>query len=456
MKNKNEYNGCNMNVRFWEPPQMLKSIEDISAELKAVNFRPAALPYNTRIMLLSMAERIHESLRSLVADLCYMSEDAEGDKQYNDAFLEAWKKSSILEVFIDANRDIIIAAPPLGNRLGGNAFFFHYLMEWALDPILEDDFFFLRHGACVIVKQYCHCAEVAMGTTENREIHAITDSVFRWLRMDDNMWNVDSCYVWCESDDPRTEIIITTRERVKEYIGFCTVNYENQQSTIANSIRTNMKGAQLRNYIDEAERILRAMGEAQEYENGLLTQTSCDSLTALVYAIKGIMIALREPYISGIENKYSLLYTERSHMRRGRRPNEIKNYTPFDAEHYRYKASANELKVYTYSPYSISASSGSTLCQEQAEIIEKAAAEYDQNNPLCVDRNDDIMVIIDRKVEKKVRQYADSDNMNTTFLRCYGSRVKVIYCRTIKMKTKPKSTDCVIRIRPASYDNFPH
>ena len=103
MKNKNEYNGCNMNVRFWEPPQMLKSIEDISAELKAVNFRPAALPYNTRIMLLSMAERIHESLRSLVADLCYMSEDAEGDKQYNDAFLEAWKKSSILEVFIDAN-----------------------------------------------------------------------------------------------------------------------------------------------------------------------------------------------------------------------------------------------------------------------------------------------------------------------------------------------------------------
>lgn len=444
-------------VQFRAQPSMLKCIEDLVEELKEVSFRPAALPYNKRMSLLSAMETEYEKLYDFGKEVEDKTLYYEGDKEYTKDFLDALVKDCIVKVDIFFNGEIAVTAPPLGDRLGGKSSFLFNILVCMQRYFIKQHYFDRPTDGCIIVKQYCHCAEVAMGTTENREIHAITDKLLNYLGLDDCLWNVDVCYVWCESDCPRTEIIVTTRERAKEYCYYSAKLYEKKPEIIDLEDIEKAKGDLLMLHLGEARQVLLAMGGIPAFDNGLMDQASSKQFISLIKALKEILTALREPHVNAADHKYSKLYAiKKAPKNKGRRKNENDNHILFDASSFIYDVLPNELVVYTYSPYAIDREGGRDLCDEQAEIIEKAAAEYDQDNPLCLDRDDDIAVEIERYVEKNVHYYPDSDNMNTTFLRCYGSRVKVIYCRTVKTKTRPESTDCVIHIRPASCAKFPN
>lgn len=443
---------------FVQQRQTLKMIEDLAKAMKTVNYRPELLSYNKRMQLLRNVELGFDSLIDLDDDLTLEVEFSDGDGQHTLAFDHALWEENIIKVKLGTHNDIIVEAPPLGDRLFGNANFIFNLTEKAMNELNVDDRSFAwPREVCVIAKQYGHCHSVAMGLTENREIHAITDTVLNYIGLDDSMWYADFCYCWCESFFPRTEIIITSRENAKDYREYCSTLYElKPEKSVCDTVKKAKEEALKRN-IDAARQALLKLDSPLGPDNGILDKDSAERLSILAKSLSGIMVALREPYINGIEHKFSRLFTTKEAKQMKPRRKEGGDHCPYTIEHYPYDATPEELTIHTYSPYTISAQGGMYLCESQELSIFKAAKEYKSDNPLNLHRTDYVAVEIDRYIERDNRKYPDNDNMNTSFLYGnYARRARVIYCRTILTEAAPKDLNCEIHIKPVRCANIPY
>ena len=446
-------------AKYFRYPRVVEDITHLVKTLHACNFEVRSMPYNTRMALLRKIEGDYFALYEYADFILSDEKDFPGEIQYNRLFSAALKESNYIKVQEGKYHDFIVTAPPLGDRFMEQGDYTIYMLTSnAIKALCDRDRRYFRpENLCVIVKQYCHCEEVTMGTVENREIHVITDTVVQYMGLDDKMWLVDFCYIWCDSDEPRTEIIVTDKKNVKQYRKVCEELYEKGADNQSDN-RARLKKERLNQCLKDISSMFAEFGDrGPEFPCGHLDQKSCLFFTTLVRSLATLITLLREPYINGIAHIFSRLYTVKVKSKVRWHTGE-KNDGEFN---YDYKlshlctAGNNELTIKTASPYTVKVENGRDLCMEQQQLIRDTAARYHSEHPLSLDRDGDVVVEIDRYTDRDRNDYADNDNINTMFLSDnYGRRAKVIYVKTVKVDKLPENYDCVIRIIPQEKANI--
>lgn len=426
---------------------------EIRSALEGCKMKPFKLPYEKRIELLRRVENAYRGLYSFAEEMRREANKHSFDKKHLRYFERALATHNIIQAKAGPRGEYMIYAPPLGDRFNGNADFIAYYTHRALDAAIKDGAKFRRiTDGCIIVKQFCRCQNVAMGTLENREIHSITDTIIKRMAMDDSGYYYDVCYVWAESDDPRTEIIIVDKEDVETYQDYVHMLIE--PIAVGRKLYNN-------NYL-KRDCIVRSLNQIEEVlnthkkicvENGMLTHDLCMDLTALLRALDNLQCALRAPYISDERHKFSEQYSKKSK----KREHILTDEEVFNAENeYYYKLSTmcstapEKVSIKTKTPFSFLTERGRDLCEEQRRLL---LDSLPYKGPLTEKGSDDLAVTIDRYMPCDYHNSPDSDNLNTHFLIDIKRRVKIIYVKSIHAMP-PDDYDCIITLTPAALAYF--
>ena len=443
-------------VVYLEYPQLRKAFSSFAESLAACKYRPAKMDFMQRIRTLARIETAYRGLFSFADRLLFESAKVSAEQGYNEEEHYLRKKLpqyNIIEVSAGPFGDYIVKAPPLGDRSGGNAAFIAYYTELAIkEAKARGEKFEPLTDGCVIVKQYCHCEDVAMGTLENREVHALTDTIIKAAGMDDAPIFFDCCYVWCESDNPRTEIVITPRANVSYYEDFVNNLYEpktedvNKQYYINKSRRDKLAraAAQTNALLDVYDTV--------EVEDGIVTHQMCLFLLHLAKSLSKLIEALRTPYVNEAAHSSSRAYSKPLGKRRRMKKTpeeEVEEEAAFlqrltDMVEIR----DDTLTVKTFSPMNFRREAGRELCDEQ-EIMLWKGMDSREGRTLFSQCND-LVAEITRFIGDGSYLDVDADNINTAFLHTVSHRVKIIYSRS-KSKAPAENYDCVISLYPKSY-----
>lgn len=444
-------------VVYTDYPALKQNLKELISAMEKVNYHTEKLTYNQRMRLLSSMEASYRGLHRFADDLLPMMAEDTGDERYHRYFLNALAESNYIKVSEGKAHDYVITAPPLGDRYVGNAAWISAFTEKAIERAIKKGARFNdMSDVCVIVKQYCCCAEVAMGTTENREIHSITDTVIKRMGLDDNAWRTDCCYVWAESPNPRTEIIITDREHAKLYNEFVSDIYE---KGITRDQRYWRNDAHKKRMIRNVNRISAIINEVDDFtiKYNFMKHDTGLHLARLSRALAQIITDLRAPYISSAKHEYSHLYTTpkppepKKKRRTGRQMSDIEEiifYEQMANRCVKFNVDTNVMTIETEIPKSLTKEAGKDLCDTH-EFIMIEGLEKVRYGPMKIHDPSDLTVTINLHVDKPNPKIADPDNLNLSFLRVLVRRVKIIYIRNDK-KSKDKEQNCTITICPKS------
>lgn len=445
-------------VVFYEYPNLKKEFACLVAPLVSCKFRPEKMDFSQRMRSLSRLETAYRGLYSFVDRLLEESYKVPRKGNYNadaERYLRAnIPKYNIIKVSAGENGEYIISAPPLGDRPGGNAAFISYFTDVALEYAKRrGEVFKDFDDGCIIVKHYCHCKDVAMGTLENREVHSLTDTIVQRAGMDDAPFYFDCCYVWCESDSPRTEIVITSRQRVSDYDTFVNHLYESSPEKAKRQYRLNQTSR---------DKLFRAVANINEQlnlfdcievHNGIITKDFCLYLIHMAKDLSRVIEALRRPFINDSSHTNSMAYSRTSTRRK-----QATKKTPEDdlVAEQDYLSRVNNMvsvrgdiiTIKTSSPFNFRLEDGRSLCDEQEIMLRKG-----MNSPegkLILKKADDLVVEVIRFLGDSGRERVDADNINTHFLAPCLHRVKILYSRANE-NSPSKKYDCIIKIYPKNY-----
>lgn len=444
-------------VVFYEYGFFKREFDKLMQPLVACKYRPAKMDFAQRIRTLSRIESAYRGLYFFADRILAESAKVPRGNGYNrDAERYLRKKLpqyNIIEISAGPFGDYIVKAPPLGDRPSGTSAFIAYYTQRALETAKQQGVTFqpLKDG-CIIVKQYCHCEEVAMGTLENREVHALTDTIVKAAGMDDAPVYFDCCYVWCESDNPRTEIVITPRDCVSYYEDFVNNLYEQPIEEVKRQYRVTKTNR---------DRLLRAVANINEQlakyitievEDGMIGQKLALDLIHLARDLAHIIKALRCPFINDAAHANSRAYSKAIGQKRRNQKKSL------EQEHEEEIAFLQRLSnmvrvrdvisVLTYSPLNFRQESGRELCEEQ-EIMLRRGINSVEGQRLFTQCNDLVAEII-RYVGTSGFLDVDADNINTGFLQPFAHRVKIIYSKSSSL-APPSTHDCIINLWPKSY-----
>ena len=420
----------------------------------SVKLHPQELPYTTRMRLLNHMEAAYRNIYKFGDDLMAEMPKVISNKTNERYFLKALDNDNSIKISEGKAQDFFITAPPLGDRYIGNSGYITFFTSRALEAAKKNGAVFKpMSDACVIVKQYCRCADVAMGTVENREIHSLTDAVLKSMRIDDNPWFADFCYVWCESAKPRTEIVITSRESAPLYNDFVSEIYEQEPSANQRYHANNNKKTRVIRNIKRIGDIISAV-DSFSLKYAMLDKPTCRHLCHLTKALMEITTDLREPFVSSIKHEFSHLYTHDSVEKKKSKPEPPKPYDFTDEIFLRvnkYVTVDNATKtmtIKTKTPFTTISRRGKSLCDDQETLL-AFAMPRSYSSPLSHFSTDDLSVTLIRELKRYNPVEPDSDNLNLNFLRPLNQRAKIIYIKTNK-NGKENDHDCEIIIRPKS------
>lgn len=432
-----------------------KDFNELVAAMVNAKLHPWDLSFATRMRLLTRMEAAYLNIYKFGDDLMAEMPKLTHDKTNERYFLRALELDNIIKIREGENRDVFITAPPLGDRYVGNAGYLGYLTRLAFETARKNGAKFnAMQEVCVIVKQFCHCKDVAMGTVENREIHCLTDTILKALYVDDNPWYADFCYIWCESSNPRTEIIITDRKTASLYNDYVSQIYEPEPTA---SQRYNAATVKKSRMVRNIKRIGDILGEVNEFcpKYAMLDKTTSRQLCHLTKALMEIIIDLREPFISSINHEHSHLYTNDTEDKKKSVPEPPKGHDYIDEIYQRvnkYVKVDNTTKtivIKTETPHTTSSGHGRPLCEDQETLLVFAMPKTRDANPLSHFSTDDLSVTVTRKLAHFNPTDPDSDNLNLYFLRPLHQRAKIIYIKTEKRDSEKKE-NCEVEIRPKS------
>lgn len=435
---------------YIEYPKLAQDFDKLIVSLVDKKLRPERLEFQQRLRLLAYMENAYKGVYALADELKATIANERFNRSVHRHFFSALERANFISIKEGKRGDYFVSAPPMGDVYGGNAAFIMYFTNLALEHAKKNGASFRRiTDGCIIVKQYCHCEDVAMGTMENREIHSITDTIIKSMGMDDNPWNYDCCYVWCESDNPRTEIIITDRRTAYLYDDY--VNITEEEKPVGDRM--------YRIHQTRRDRTLRAINcvantlktyDKFEIEFADLQKDMAEALIRLTNALRDIITALRTPYVSRKDHSLSTLYTQKD-SRRKRKKTELEKYkeeVDFERRCYTMcKAEEDKIVIKTESPYTLKTDRGRELCEDQEGLLIEAM--HRARGEMGVNSKADVTIEVTRYMESYDNQDPDADNINTNFLKSLAPRVKIIYSRTIKKEPK-KTYDCTITMRPKS------
>lgn len=433
-----------------------ETFNEFVAAMTNAKFHPRNLAYAARMRLLAHIEAAYLNIYKFGDDLKLEMPKVTGDKTNERYFLSALDRDNFIKVSEGENRDIFITAPPLGDRYVGNAGYLSYLTERALETAEKNGAKFNHMDeVCVIVKQFCRCKDVAMGTVENREVHCLTDTVLKRMGLDDHPWFADFCYIWCESANPRTEIIITDRKTASQYDDYVSQIYEPEPTASQRYHATENKKARMVRNIERVKNII-AAADSFNLKNAMLDKVTCRQLCHLTKSLLEIITDLREPFISSVNHECSHLYTHDSKVKKKNKPEPPKPYDYIDEiyqlvnKYVKVDNTTKTIVMKTRTPYTTISCRGRPLCEEQETLLVFAMPKT-RSSPLSYFSDDDLSVTITRKLTRYSPTDPDSDNLNLTFLRPLRQRVKIIYIKT-ENKNSEKNENCEIEIRPKSSD----
>ena len=444
-------------VSFNEYAKFARLFPIFAEKMELVGFNAVKLGYNQRMKFLCDIETAYRGIYRFGDGLLSEMTKGTGDKTNQRYFLNALDNDNFIKIAEGKAHDFFITSPPLGDRYGGNAEMIAYFTDKALNTAVKMGAkFWPMKEACIIVKQYCHCADVAMGTMENREIHSMTDTLLNRIGMDDHPWFADFCYIWCESAKPRTEIVITSRESAPIYDDFVSQIHELKPETKQRYNAANNKKARMARNIKQVGDII---GEVDSFtvEYGIFHKDTCRQLCHLAKALKEIITDLREPFVSSKKHEYSRIYTQDTEVGKRGRSKRSGTCETVDDLYFladscaNYESQIMTLTINTMTPYTTVTRRGKKLCEEQETVL--ALSLPSSNSPLSYDRSDDLSVTIRRKMLDYNPLRPDSDNLNINFLRPLRQRVKIIYVKTDK-KGWIGEHDCEIKISPKSSDFY--
>lgn len=431
-----------------------KEFDKLMAPLVECRMRPSRMDYLDRMKALACLESAYRDIYRFASDL--LIESYKRTKETRSVRYLASQLPHRNPIKVEQGRfgDYIIKAPPLGDRPGGNAAFIAFLTETALKEAIKNgaEFSDFEDG-CVIVKQYCHCNDVAMGTLENREVHSVTDTIIRKMKLDDNPTYFDYCYVWCESGTPRTEIIITHRKTARWYNQYVNDIYE-EAPTRKRQYRINTTNHDsIRRNIHQISEALKTVGEVQA-EGGNITQELALFVITFARRLSELICALRTPFISSSRHEWSSQYSKKMlRKKRMTQEEEIEDEIAF-AEKMEtmvdYKE--GEITVYTTSPMGFRNEAGRSLCDDQQSLLMSKMLRRD--DPISLGSNDDLILSVGRYISNEAGKYiADGDNINVDFVNRIKRRIKIIYSYAIR-KEAPSIYDCIIKLELKNYETL--
>ena len=438
-------------VCFLEYPKLKAIVKELAKAMETAKYITENLPYEKRMSLLTRFEHIYCGIYNFGDALAKAMEKERFDKQNHRFFLDALKRANIIEIGNGQVNDYHVFAPPLGDRYGGNAAMMAYFTEKALETAKKEG---VRFGEmdeiCIIVKQFCHCAEVAMGTLENREIHSITDTIVKRMGLDDDLWHADCCYCWCESPQPRTEIIITDRKMASLYGDFINSKDEEPLQAAQKYAETKAKKARMRRNIDEIKAIVKTV-DTFDCPYDVMHRDTSRHLARLTKCLSEIIVDLRSPFISSTEHEYSSLYSQADTSPKKENEqnssDEIAELESLMAENSSFDDTIFHVTVKTQVPRPIKYASGRDLCETQEYLLTQRMPKVGYS--IGFFDSSDLAVSIEVWLSKPHYHMADADNMNTAFLRKIAKRVKIIY---ISRNNNSRHEDgyCIIQLCPKS------
>ena len=452
-------------VVYLEYPQLRKDFARLAQLLAGSKYRPERMASAARLAWLTLLERAHYGILTFVERMNKESSEVVCDKRTLRYVNKLLPHNNIITIEPTLFGEYFVKAPPLGDRPGGNTEYISYLTKMALKRALQDGAEFEKlHDGCIIVKQFCHCADVAMGTMENREVHCITDTLVNAMGLDDAPWLFDACYVWCESTNPRTEIVITSRsnvDRLRCHTEYVNSIYETEPTSKQQYRINQTKRDRLLRAVAAIEKLLDAR-ECVEVENGFLDKETGYFLLHLAHALTVMIAALRTPYINDKAHKTSRLYSRNSLLAKRKSPPEEAMLKEIEFNEKIDSMATHRLatvRMRTMSPYSLANEAGRDLCDEQEAILREWAQREDKD--CAFDLEGDLALTVTRYIDYGSNRFPDADNINTSFLGEFSRRTKIIYSKALTEKTI-SSYNCIIElstftksISPFNYVDYP-
>lgn len=412
--------------------------------LKSVKYRPEKLSYRDRMACLSFAERIYCDISLLSGELLETQTDLVGRRRLAENIQEALEMYSPVRVRIGVCGEYIVTAPVLTQRAVSNS------AGECIDNMVKAGLAYaVRKGSelstfrsgVIIVKNFGHCKDMRMGTMENREVHTLVDTVIRKMGADDHPYYFDTIYVWCESDDPRTEVIITPKDGAANYLSYIRTLYENSGRLGAekggDKKRPSDNPRQLKNIIEGLEDAISTVSFGNIEPNSLRKYDAKRLRSAAKYASL-LIPSLRVP-APGDEKCYpSQQYTK------GVDP-DSRDYNNYDLTNTTECRSSDRcISIYTDNPTSLYNKTGKVLIDNLEVCME---TEMPWSGEMGKDEKSDLAVEVARYIPNTNDRYCDADNINTGFIGRHAKRVKII--RSCSTKTPfDDEHDARIRLMP--------
>lgn len=439
-------------IIFAEYSQFKTNFREFIVSMRNVCFHVEKLSFAQRMHYLTTMETAYWGLWKFSSELQSEMIKEISDKSTLRYFQNALARSNYIKLENGKVYDYFITAPPLGDRYWQNAAMISYLTDRALETAAKAGMKFNQMSEiCIIVKQYCNCDEVAMGTTENREIHSITDTILKRMGLDDNPWIADVCYVWAESPQPRTEIVITAREYAQIYDEFVTDTAERPLTKKKENKRHEVRKNRMHRNVEKISAIISEVNDFIITYNDL-EQETCLQLSHLAKCLAEIICDLRAPFVSSAKHEFSKLYSvadaksgkTRNTMQKGESREMVELDMLFN-ENSKYDDSTFIITVKTPTPRSLKYESGKDLAEIQEHLLIQRMPL--SAVPIGFHAKTDLVVTINRHLAAPIYHTADSDNLNTNFLRQIAKRVKIIYVKTVK-SAQDITPDCTITMAP--------
>lgn len=253
---------------------------------------------------------------------------------------------------------------------------------------------------------------------ENREAHMLSDAIMSRMGTDDHPYNFNAVYVWCESDMPRTEIVIVQGRYASNYGDYVRDLYEASPEISKRQLyrQRHYKVARLMELAEELQSELGMLPDAGVGETAL-DRAMASRLRSIAKYISLIIPMLRVTAPGDEESSPSQQYTKGAFSR----SSDYERYEYLNATESRYDDEISTL--YTDSPVSLYSKGGRLLCDFHESMLREITPD---SGPIGWRENGDLALEVTRYIPDTNVRYCDADNINTRFISDIEKRVKVI------------------------------
>lgn len=399
----------------------MRHADEILRRLKSAKFHPEQMSFRDRAACLKSAEEIYLNAYTAAKVLCLEQTDTFRRRRLAEGILDTFRKYSPVQVragthgeycvrtFTTMHRSISqVSAGSIGAMVEAG-------LDYAVSAGAE---FATFKGGTVIVKRFGHCSDMRMGTMENREAHMLSDAIMSRMGTDDHPYNFNAVYVWCESDMPRTEIVIVQGRYASNYGDYVRDLYEASPEIPKRQLyrQRHYKVARL---MELAEELQSELGMLPDVGVGktALDRAMASRLRSIAKYISLIIPMLRVTAPGDEESSPSQQYTKGAFSR----SSDYERYEYLNATEGRYDDEISTL--YTDSPVSLYSKGGRLLCDFHESMLREITPD---SGPIGWRENGDLALEVTRYIPDTNVRYCDADNINIRFISDIEKRVKVI------------------------------